>query len=339
MVEYRADFLGDKEAVYGEMVRLCLDLGEAERGLAYAERAKSRALLALLAHRLDLSIQARDEVDRPLVAELNRLRAQRHRLFHRLEGAALLPAGPGAMDLEEGRRQLLALEKEIRGLWHRLLVRNADYARDAALWQVQTAPAQPYLDEDTLLLEYFTTGERLVAFLVTADAVSAHCLDTTLPVAQQWLQWLRLNLGAVQRTAPERRPALEANVRGVLARLYELLLAPLADRLAAYRRLLVVPHGPLHYVPFAALYDGRQYLLRQHEVSVLPGASFLGHYRQAGSAGTGTLAVGHDYHGFVPHAVAEAKKVAALAGGVCLLQEEATLAQVEAAAWRWPMAG
>jgi tetratricopeptide (TPR) repeat protein len=80
MVEFRADFLEDKQIVYEDVVGLCLDLDQPLRGLEYAERAKSRALLDLLAYRLDLSIQARDEKDDHLVDELTHLRADRDRL-------------------------------------------------------------------------------------------------------------------------------------------------------------------------------------------------------------------------------------------------------------------
>ena len=53
-----------------EALALCLDLDQPLRGLAYAERAKSRALVDLLAHRLDLSIRPRGSEDGPLVSEI-----------------------------------------------------------------------------------------------------------------------------------------------------------------------------------------------------------------------------------------------------------------------------
>jgi hypothetical protein len=49
MVEFRADFLEDKTAVYEDMVLLCVALDRAHSGLEYVERAKSRALVDMLA--------------------------------------------------------------------------------------------------------------------------------------------------------------------------------------------------------------------------------------------------------------------------------------------------
>ena len=44
-------------------------------------------------------------------------------------------------------------------------------------------------------------------------------------------------------------------------------VGPLAEALAPYRRLIVVPHGALHYLPFQALYDGAAYLIDYDQVS------------------------------------------------------------------------
>ena len=59
MVEFRADFLADKQRVYEDMVDLLLERGRAETALHYVERAKSRALVEMLAFQLDLRLQPR----------------------------------------------------------------------------------------------------------------------------------------------------------------------------------------------------------------------------------------------------------------------------------------
>jgi CHAT domain-containing protein len=121
---------------------------------------------------------------------------------------------------------------------------------------------------------------------------------------------------------------LAANARALLERLYGLLLAPLQGRLHAWPRLIVVPHGPLHYVPFHALHDGDRYLLQRHEVSYLPGASFLRYCREAQPGGRGVLSVGCSGQGRLPFTVQEAQRVADLWQGKLLLEEAATRAAV-----------
>lgn len=336
MIEFRAGFLEDKQAVYEDMVLLCLDLGQPLQGLEYAERAKSRALLDLLTYRLDLSIQARDEQDSHLVEELMRLRSERDRLYRRVQSIKDL-AVRGWVESNGGHRQvqqdILALEKRITELWHRLLVHSADYARDASLWQVRSDSPQPYLAPDTLLLEYYIARGKLVVFLVTVEAVRVRRLDVDLKGVQRLLQLLWLNMGLVPGSSPSRLSHLTTNARGLLGQLYDSLVAPLADVLARYPQLIIVPHGPLHYLPFHALHDGQSYLLEKHLISYLPGASLLRYCHEARPEATDTVAVGHSYEGALPHAVEEARSIAAIFGGQALLEEEATPAQLwEAAA-------
>lgn len=337
MVEFWADFLEDKQVVYEEVVALCLDLDQPLRGLEYAERAKSRALLDLLAYRLDLSIRARDAEDSHLVDELMHLRAKRDRLYRRWETGeefkvrGYMPSNGGRQQVQQG---VLALEKQIEELWHKLLIRNADYARDASLWQVRTDPIQPYLTPETLLLEYFIARGELIAFLVTGEAVQAQRLPSDLARVQHLMQLLWLNLRAAARTNPARVPGLTANARGILRQLHELLIAPLEDALAPYPQLIIVPHGPLHYLPFHALYDGQSYLLERHTISYLPGASLLRYCREARPVARDFVALGHSYGGALPYAVQEARSIAAIMGGQAVLEDEATPERLREAAPR-----
>jgi CHAT domain-containing protein len=336
MLEYRPDFAGDKGLVYEDAVLLCLEVDQPAQALAYAERAKSRALQELLSHRLNLRMEARSPADQPLVAELLQLRSERDRLYRRWETGERMAQRGHSDDLAAEQRQIeqtvLDLEKQITHLWHKLLVRNADYATDAALWQVRSEPIQPYLDDQTMLVEYFVAHDRLILFLVTADTCRAIHLPATVAQVQQLLQLFWLNLRSVPQSQPNRLAALTANAQAILRRLYGLLLEPVSADLAAYPRLIVVPHGPLHYLPFHALHDGRAYLLQNHEISYLPGASLLRFGRQGQPAAAGLLALGHSLDGRLPHAAAEAQAIATAWNGRALVEEAATLARFHEAA-------
>ena len=123
MVEHRVDFLEDKATLYEDLVSLHLDGGRAARALQYAERGKSRALLDLLAYKLDLSITPRDTGDQPLVEELAALRACRDQAYRRWVSPQVGQEGKWDASGEgrrETRREMLALEKQITELWHRL---------------------------------------------------------------------------------------------------------------------------------------------------------------------------------------------------------------------------
>ncbi len=326
MLEFRSDFLLDKENLYEDLVETCLELGQPEDALAYAERAKSRALLELLAFRVDLGVQARAPEDEPLVTELTRLRAERDNLYRR---QAAYDAAP---QRDAGQKQLqqhaLTLEKQITDLWHRLLIRNADYARDASLWQVRAESVQPHLDEGTVLVEYFTIRDQLVAFLVTRDAVWSHPVCGQISQVKKLLQHIWLNLRSVPRSNPAQISRLTQNIQGVLAKLYASVWQPLADDLAGVEKIIIVPHGPLHYLPFPALYHQGQYLLEQHVLSYLPNASLLSYIQPPQVTDVRLTALCHSYDGRLPHTYDEAQTIANLWQGQVFAEEEATLAHL-----------
>ena len=334
MVEFRVGFLEGKENLYEEMVSLCIDQDQPLLGLEYAERAKSRALLDLLSNRLELTIQARDPRDEPLVEKLALLRAERDHYYRRWESESESAekseggwASPRALS-QEAQQEVLILEKKITDLWHRLLVRNADYAREAALWSVRTESVQRYLNKDTVLVEYCRVRGKLVTFLVTHDHVQVIRLNNDLTAIKALIQRLQLNLHTVPKSPPRAMAALKSNAQAILHQLHRLLIAPLEEHLAGYSKLIIVPHDALHYLPFHALYDGNSYLIERYEISYLPSSSSLRYCREVRPATKQSIIFGHSSGNRLPHAVEEAQNIATLLSGQVFLEEEASVARL-----------
>src|SRR5262249_59701419 len=59
-----------------------------------------------------------------------------------------------------------------------------------------------------------------------------------------------------------------------LHQLWQALYAPVAD-LAGAKKLIIIPFGALHNVPFQALFDGEKYLLERNEIAYSPSAKLL----------------------------------------------------------------
>jgi len=337
MIEFRVSFLEGKEALYEDMVGICIAQDQFLLGLEYAERAKSRALLDLLAYRLDLTIQAKDAKDNPMVEELTRLRAERDHLYRRweseAEGAERNERGWSSSQSlrQQAQQEVLLLEKKITDLWHRLLVHNADYAREAALWAVRTESAQPYIDLDTVLVEYYTVHGKLVLFLVTTNDVQAVRLDTEISRIKALMQSLQLNLRTVPKSPARVLPALTARAQAILHRLHQLLIKPIEKQLKGYSKLIIVPHDSLHYLPFHALYDGNSYLIEHYEISYLPSSSSLPYCRELRPHSENSVVVGHSNGNYLPHAVEEAQTIATLLKGQLFVEEDAILAKLSQA--------
>jgi len=148
---------------------------------------------------------------------------------------------------------------------------------------------------DTALLELYEARGTLYAAVITPDGISAAPLASASRVreAQRPLhfQLSKMQLGPGWTDAMT--GDLEASARAHLQRLYELLIDPVRTRLEGADELVVVPHGTLHQLPFAALHDGHAYLVDRWPVTVAPSAGVWAlAMRRSASRGRGDLVLG-----------------------------------------------
>jgi CHAT domain-containing protein len=101
---------------------------------------------------------------------------------------------------------------------------------------------QTLLDNDATLLEYFLTEKQTLLWTVTRNNFEVF----QIPIGGDSLK----SLVTAFRQAIEDKAPTEALSR----QLYDLLIAPAGSQLKT-RDLVIVPHGILHYLPFAALQD------------------------------------------------------------------------------------
>jgi CHAT domain-containing protein len=124
---------------------------------------------------------------------------------------------------------------------------------------VSLKDVQAVLGDDEVMLEYHSLGDRLVVWTLRNKGISG----TTIPLDRK----------ALQQEVDDFRKTIFARTSAVREKgeaLYRVLIAPLALRPGD--RLLIIPHGPLHYLPFQALYDGSNYLVEHHALALAPSA-------------------------------------------------------------------
>jgi len=141
------------------------------------------------------------------------------------------------------------------------------------------------LREDETLLRYFFGAGRALLWVV--DRRGAEFFDLGDPARIESLVAKFLDRAGRSGTGLSARPAGEASAE-------ELAQALLTSSVPAGRRLLVVPDGPLHRLPFEVLRRGGRYLVEDHEISVVPSATALsllrdtdGRHASAGFLGLG----------------------------------------------------
>ena len=127
------------------------------------------------------------------------------------------------------------------------------------------------MDTGEVLVHYLLADDRLVAFAVTRDTVGVVVREVGADVLAQQAGLLSDLWGSADGDWRHGLPAARA--------LHDALVAPLRDagHLRGATRLLVVPHGVLGQLPFAALADARtgRFLVDELEIVQLPSAAAL----------------------------------------------------------------
>ncbi|HEX7958230.1 MAG TPA: CHAT domain-containing tetratricopeptide repeat protein, partial [Pyrinomonadaceae bacterium] len=276
--EFRTAFVADKLAPYDELVRLCLADGRVTDALCYTERARSRALVEMLSGALAVHPRPRDEFEAELFEQLDALREELNWFYSRINR-------PPEGDAARGAAAMQALHDAVRERETRTLeIMRQLQQRGGSASLGRTEPLdvpglQALLGADTALVEYTSLGGELLAFVVTREGVEVVRGLTDERAVAGALGQFRFQVGSLRYGSARMRehlPRLEERARKHLRVLYDLLLRPV-EPLVGGRRLVVVPHRALHYVPFHALHDGDAYVVERREVSYAPSASVLGY--------------------------------------------------------------
>lgn len=277
--EFRTAFFANRMSPYHELAKLCLIEGDMRvvEALEFVERAKSRALADALAGRITLSTEPRDDFEAHLQAQAGKLREELNYLYnqmHRSVRGTVQVQEPDS-DLE---RELLERERKLQEISRQLQHRGArgenatDDQHQLSITQLQAA-----LGADRALVEYTTIDDKLAAFVVTDRRVEivrdlGSESETIAEIERCRFQIDTLRYGSTR--VRNHLPTLTERTQKHLRSLYERLLKAIETKIGD-RHLVIVPHGPLHYLPFQALHDGDGYVIERREVSVAPSAVVL----------------------------------------------------------------
>lgn len=126
--------------------------------------------------------------------------------------------------------------------------------------RVTLAELQATLGPGEAVLQFHVLDGRSIVWLISRSGMSAS-------VVNQGQAGLASAVENFRSSVIERR----RDTTTLAAALYRVLLSEVD--LAPAQRLFVVPHGPLHYLPFQALHDGRGFLIERSAITVWPSAA------------------------------------------------------------------
>ena len=246
--ELRTSYFATQRELYAQLISLRMAAGKHGEALETSEHSRARVLLDAVADVRPANHPLLRETERLIRAAVQRRNTKAaNELLHRWsELAAGLRAGgrsaaPEPAGLREIRRKLLG--------------------------------------PGAALLEYFAGDREGYAWLVTPTQLYTAKLPARTALEHMVRDYRRALTARAQSPASETADARAARIAfadkqlSATARaLSNALLTPFARHLTA-RRLLVVPDGPLHQIPFAALPVAEGAIIDRAEVVTLPSAS------------------------------------------------------------------
>jgi CHAT domain-containing protein len=291
LAELRSSFLADKWDVYAQLA--LVEKGRGRPGAAFqaSEAMRARGMLELLDRgRVATPAAAapdfvgREQDLRRRIAELTRDVASGSASEADLRGPDVegsASASRATLLLAQEAYADLLLEMREGAPRHAALV-----APEAREWRDVARRLAP----DAAFIEYLVSDSDAVAFVITTDTLAIVDLGTRRRDVRHLVEFTR---GTLER----RGGGTDSLWRGPLRQLYQRLIAPIEDTrlLSRKTRLVLVPHGELNYLPFAALIGGDgsdRFLVERYELDATPSASVwlaLGD-RRRGSGTGGVLA-------------------------------------------------
>ncbi len=242
----RIGFVGDKQTAYAELTTLLLTQGRYTEAFSYVERAKSRALVDLLASQKNIQTRNRQsEQIKTTLAELNKAE----------NDLTVVAQSENKEDQAKTRSIVLTLKKDLQE-------KAPELASLVSVTTPSTAEIQNRLSKDETLLEYYFTGSDWYIFILTKDSITAQ----KLPASD-----LAATIEALRKTITT-HTSMSFNQHAQT--LYRQIFAPISPLLKT-KKLVIVPHGVLHYLPFAMLSVGDEYLIDRFSLRILPSAGVL----------------------------------------------------------------
>jgi CHAT domain-containing protein/Tfp pilus assembly protein PilF len=306
-----------------------------EQAFNYVERSRARAFLDQFANgpinfRTGVSaklLQQEETIKAQIAAlrtQLNQLLTQERSLQHQITAVRTqlvnLRSHPSnQLDTEAIatlQKQLLTLEKDYTNLLTELKLQSPEAASLVSVDVATLDEIQSLLDADTTLVEYFLTENLILAFIITRESFQTIGKEVNREDLTKKIEAFR-GFGLKNLRNPHPKS---------LQQLYEWLIAPLKPQLNT-SQLAIVPHGVLHYLPFAALSTGERYLCDDYTLITLPSASILRFLPQKRKPSTDTLlALGNPTTPLpsLPCAEKEVNEIASLYGTQPLVGAAAT---------------
>ncbi len=268
------NYFSNKIEPYHEALKLVIESGENKFGaLNYAERAKARVLLDVLASAASDSGKSMSEDERLRENEINARISVLNAQILRERARAPSPDPERLKQLEDELDQAHLAYDNFKGKLYTTHPELQTQRGEAKIITPEGIAGLLNKNTGTALLEYTVTKDAVYCFAITSPKRKTSALLPeinvyTIPISQ-------IDLG-VKINNFRQAIATRDEYEKISRELYEVLLTPVRRELAENQTLIIVPDGALWNLPFQALLNHQnRFLLEDFTVSYAPSLTAL----------------------------------------------------------------
>lgn len=267
--------LFNQQMIYEALIELLAKEGDYRGAFEIAERAKAKELVDLLTGR-DIG---RTPVETELIKKDKNYVNEIAYSYRKL----LSISGGGDLALINALSKIEKKEAEHNDVINKIKRQNEELYSLLAVEPIDIEDVRRLLDKNTTLFSYYVADKELYIWAINKDRVH--------------LERIKINKEDISRTVLALNVAIASKNKkqseAISEKVYEIFLKPVIPFVSG-DWIGFIPHGPLHYLPFAAMSYKGQYLVGGFSIFYLPGAGLLKYeMKKQPSLGRKVLALGN----------------------------------------------
>jgi CHAT domain-containing protein/Tfp pilus assembly protein PilF len=261
--EFKSSFIESKRDVYDRLINLLQKNNDPAGAFQVSEQDRARSFYDILANRkIDFrGSKAGDLISRE---QEKRIEMQKlSRLIQRSEAGDSTNDPHFRSEILHLRNELSKVQSEYEDLLQELKLSNPSYNEMVSARLVNLADLQNKLDRTAASVVYWISDNQIIIWLVTSKEVYSTSVEINSSDLSSLVEKTRRSIQSNKGEESDRD----------LASLYTYLIQPVEGRLAGITNLVIIPNGPLHFLPFQALRNGKgEYMVQLYNIIYEPSA-------------------------------------------------------------------
>jgi CHAT domain-containing protein/predicted negative regulator of RcsB-dependent stress response len=260
--EFKSIYLDNKIDVYDRLIQLLIGRNMEREAFYYSERARARAFLDMLANKKPDIREGADknyiEKEQLLSFQIQQLKKQIQKsMFDFYENETLR-----AMNVSLNE-ELERTRKEYSEVILQLKLMNSSYPSLISIEPPPLLTIQSSLDDSTALLEYWVGKKVTLLWIVAKKSFRFYTINLT---SEQMADIVKICRQTISSQKEKENSSLNI--------LYEAIIRPAESSLKDFTSIGIIPHGPLHFLPFQALIDKEgRFLIEKKKMFYAPSSS------------------------------------------------------------------